>query len=177
MKKKDSKEFVKVFSSMITKSSRPKKFWVDKGTDIAGALKKFCAAEGIQVYSTTGETRAAFAERKIRSLKNILYRYMEEYGYKYIHKPPQYITTLNSGRNNSIGMKPNIVKNCNFTSFLYSKTLREYKKPTFEIGERVRTSKHDSPFCKGYKPQFTREVFETVAIVTKKTPTYTVKKE
>ena len=28
------------------------------------------------------ETKAAFAERTTRSLKNILYRYMEENGYK-----------------------------------------------------------------------------------------------
>ena len=29
----------------------------------------------------------------------------------------------------------------------------------------------------GYKPQFTREVFETVAIATRKPPTYTIKDE
>ena len=34
------------------------------------------------------ETKAAFAERTIRSLKKILYRYMEDYGYKYIYKEP-----------------------------------------------------------------------------------------
>ena len=31
------------------------------------------------------ETEAAFAERTIRSLKKILYRYMEDNRYKYIH--------------------------------------------------------------------------------------------
>ena len=94
MKTKDSQETVKAFSSMITKKIRPKKIWVDKGTEIAGAFKKFCAAEGIQNCSTMSETKAAFAERTIRSLKNILYRYMEDFGYKYIHKLPQIITTL-----------------------------------------------------------------------------------
>ena len=70
MKTKTSHENVKTFSSMIAKSNRPKKIWVDKG-EFAGAFKKFCAAEGIQVYSTMSETKAAFAERTIRSLKNI----------------------------------------------------------------------------------------------------------
>ena len=79
MKTKDSQETVKVFSSMITKTNRPKKIWVDKGTEFGGAFKKFCAAEGIQVYSTMSETKAAFAERTIRSLKNILYRYLEDF--------------------------------------------------------------------------------------------------
>ena len=76
MKTKDSQETVKAFLSTITIRNRPKKIWVDKGTEFAGAFKKFCTAEGIQVYSTRSETKAAFAERTIRSLKNILYRYM-----------------------------------------------------------------------------------------------------
>ena len=131
MKTKDSQETVKASSSMITKKNRPKKIWVDKGTEFAGAFKKFCAAEGIQIYSTMSETKAAFAERTTRSLKNLLYRYMEDFGYKYIHKLPQFITTLNSRRNSSIDMRPNTLKNCDFMSILYSKPFREFKKPTF----------------------------------------------
>ena len=117
MKPKDSQETVKAFSSTITKRNRPKKIWVDKGTEFAGAFKKFCTAERIQVYSTMSETKAAFAELTKRSLKNILYRYMEDFGYKHIHKLPQFITTLNSRRNSSINMRPNIVKNCDFMLF------------------------------------------------------------
>ena len=177
MKTKDSQETVKAFSSMITKRNRPTKIWVDKGTEFAGAPKKFCTAEGIQVYSTMSETKAAFAESTIRSLKNILYRYMEDFGYKYIHKLPQFLITLNSRRNSSIDMRPNTVKNCDFMSILYSKHLREFKKPTFKIGDRVRISKYDLPFRKGYKPQFTREVCEIVANATRKPPTYTINDE
>ena len=102
---------------------------------------------------------------------------MEDYGYKYIDKLPQFIATLNFRRNSSIDMRPNTVKNCDFMSILYSKPLREFKKPTFKIGNRVRISKYYLPFRKGYKPQFTREVFEIVAIATKKPPTYTIKDE
>ena len=177
MKTKDSHETVKAFSSMITKKNRPKKKWVDKGTEFAGAFKKFCAAEGIQVYSTMSETKAAFAERTRRSLKNIFYRYMEDYGYKYIHKLPQFITTLNSRRNSSIDMRPNTVKNCDFMSIIYSKPLREFKKPTLKVGHRVRISKYDLPFRKSYKPQFTKEVFDNVGIATKTPPSNTIKDE
>ena len=120
---------------MITKRNRPKKIWVDKGTDIGRAFKTFCTAEGIQVYSTMSETKAACVERKIQSLKSIVYRYMENFVYKFIHKLPQFITTLNSRRNCSIDMRPNTVKNCDFMSILYNKPLREFKKPTFKIGD------------------------------------------
>ena len=67
MKTKDSQETIKAFPSIITKKNRPKKIWVDKGTEFNGAFKRFCAAEGIQVYSTMSDTKAAFAERTIRS--------------------------------------------------------------------------------------------------------------
>ena len=60
-------------------------------------------------------------------------------------------------------------------SILYSKRLREIKKPTFKFGDIVRISKYDLPLREGYKPQFTREVFEIVAIATRKLPTYTIK--
>ena len=62
-------------------------------------------------------------------------------------------------------------------SILYSKSSREYKKPTFKTGDRVRISKYDLPCRKSYKLQFTRVVFENVAIETKKSPTYTIKHE
>ena len=71
MKTKDSKETVKTFSKMITRKNRPKKIWVDQGTEFAGKLKKFCSAEAIEIYSTMSETKAAFAERTIRSLKKL----------------------------------------------------------------------------------------------------------
>ena len=102
---------------------------------------------------------------------------MEDFGYKYIHKLPQFIITLNSRRNSSIDLRPNTVKNCDFMSILHSRPLREFKKPTFKINDRVRNSKYDLPFRKGYKPQFTLKVFEIVTIATRKPPTYTIKEE
>ena len=48
------------------------------------------------------ETKAVFAKRTIRSLKNILYRHMEDYGYKYNHKLPPFVATMNSRNNRSM---------------------------------------------------------------------------
>ena len=127
------------------------------------------------IYSTMSETKAAYAERTKRSLKKILYLYMEDNGYKYIHKLIQFVTTLNSRRHYSIDLIPENVKNSDFLSILCSKSLREFRKPKFKIGDRVRISKYDLPFRKGYKPQFTQEVFEFVAISSRKPPTYTIK--
>ena len=124
MKTKDSKQTARAFLTMITKKHRPKNIWVDKATKFAGDFKKVCKAEGMQIYSTMSETKAAFNERTIQSLKNILYRYMEDNGYKYIHKLTQFVTTLNSPTICSIDLIPKNVKNADFLSILYSKPLR-----------------------------------------------------
>ena len=46
-----------------------------------------------------------------------------------------------------------------------------------EIGDRVLISLNHLLFWRGYKPQFTQEVFEIVAFPSKKSPTYTKKDE
>ena len=116
MKTRDSKETVKTFSKIITEKNRQSKVWIDQKTEIAAEFKKFYSAEGIQIYSTRKETKAAFAERTIHSLKNILYRYIDDYGYKYIHKVPQFIATMNSRNNRSVDIEPNREKNSDFMS-------------------------------------------------------------
>ena len=73
------------------------------------------------------ETKAAVAERTIQPLKNILYHYMEDNGYKYAQKLTQFVTTLNTRRNSSTDLTPKNVKNSDFQSILYSKQLRGYK--------------------------------------------------
>ena len=163
-KTKDFKETVRAFLTMITKKNRAKRIRVDKGTDSAGEFKKLGKAEGIQSYSTRNETKAAFAERTIRSLKNKLNRYMEDKGDKYIHQMTQFVTTLNSQRSCSINLIPKKVRNSDFMSILYTKPQREFRKPNFEIRDRIPISKYDLPFRKFYKPHFTKAVFGNVAI-------------
>ena len=70
------------------------------------------------------ETKPAFAERTIGALKKILQRLLGEYGYKYFHKISQSVTTLNSRKKCSIDLIPKNVKNSDFLSILYSKTMR-----------------------------------------------------
>ena len=94
-KQKILKKLWKPFHPWLQKESTKKDLGL-QGDRICWSIQKFCASEWIQVYSTMSETKAAFAERTIRSLKNNLYRCMEDYGYKYIHKLPQIITTLKS---------------------------------------------------------------------------------
>ena len=122
---------------------------------ICWTVKKFCSTEGMKVYSTMSETTAAFAERTTPSFNSFLYRYMEDYGYKYFHKLPHFIVTMNSRNNRSINMKPNDIMNSDFMSIIYSKPLRENENLKFGLEERVRNSEYDLPFRKCYRPHHT----------------------
>ena len=86
MKTKDSKEMVRAILTMIKKTIQPTKIRIDKGTEFAREFKKVCKAEGLENYYTMSSTKAGFAECTVRSIKNTIYRYMEDYGYKHIHK-------------------------------------------------------------------------------------------
>ena len=102
MKKKIPRKLFVHFWLWLQKKNPPKKSWVDRGTELAGECKKVCKTEGIQSYSTMSETKAAFAERTIQSLKKTLYCYMEDNAYNYVRKLTQFVTTLNSRTNCSL---------------------------------------------------------------------------
>ena len=79
----------------ISRKNTPEYLWVDKGTEYGRTFNKFCKEKNIEVYSTMSETKAAFAEKAIQSLKHIIYRYIEDHGEKFIHKLPQFVSTMN----------------------------------------------------------------------------------
>ena len=97
---------------------------------------------------------------------------MEENGDKYVHKMDSFVNTMNTRVNRSIGKSPKNVKNSDFLSIFYKNPIIEYKKPRFQIGDKVRIFKYDIPFRKDYKSQFTSEIFDIVKIATLKPPTY-----
>ena len=126
------------FWPWLQKRIDPRKFGSSKGQNLLEISKKVCKAEDIQTYSKMSECKAAFTERTIGSRKKILYRYMQKYGYKYIHNLSQLVTTLSSRRNSSRDLIPKNIKTCDILSSLYSKPVRKIRKPKFKIGERVR---------------------------------------
>ena len=66
----------------------------------------------IEVYTTMSESKAAFAERAIQSLKHIIYRYIEDHFKKFVPKLQQFFSTLNC--------------RYHFLSFSYNKLFMKY---------------------------------------------------
>ena len=84
------------------------------------------------------------------------------------------VKTISSRTNRSTGIPPELVKNENFLQVLYSnRSLPKKRKPKFTIGDKVRLAFDDFSFRKGYKAQFTDEVFRVQKLATSQpVPTY-----
>ena len=175
LKNKGAEECATAFAKMIRKK-QPEKVWSDKGTEFKGAFKKLCEKLAIATYTTQSETKSAFAERNIRSLKSVIYKYLEDkWTWIYIDKLPAFVNTINSRVNRVTKLAPNKVykkhdpilislANEQSTSFL--------RLPKLRIGDFVRIAKPDLPFRKGYKQNFTDEVFTVEKVNTLNPPTY-----
>lgn len=176
MKSKDANEAKAAFLRMV-KFTQPKRIWTDQGKEFEGDFKSFCKIIDVKIYHTHSETKAAYAERAIRSLKNIIYRFIEDTGSdKYVHKLQDFAKTMNSRTNRSIGKPPNKVKNDDVLDLLYKNTKPKQRGKRLCVGDFVRISKENIPFRKGYKPQFTDEVFKVVGFSTiKPVITYKIK--
>ena len=71
-----------------------------------------------------------------------------------------FVDVINSRINRSIGLAPKNVINADFLTVMYKRmNLRKNKKPNFKVGDKVRLVLEEHNFQKGYKPNYTHEIF------------------
>ena len=176
MRSKSAEATAKTFARMIKK--KPQKVWSDKGTEFRGAFERFCQSNEITTYSTHSEAKSAFAERNIRSLKNIMYKHLEnKWSYQYMNELQSFVQTINSRVNRMTGLAPNKISKRHVPKLISLQAEQSRKlvwKPRYKIGNRVRIAKEDLPFEKGYRQNFTDEVFRVTNIATLNPPTYSL---
>ena len=124
-------------------------------------MANFCEDVGVKYYHTYSETEVAFGERAIRTLKNLIYRYLEENDtLTYIKELQMFVDAINSRINRNIGLAPKDVVNADFLTVMYKRMkLRKNTKPKFQVGDKVRLALAEGNFQKGYKPHYTHEIF------------------
>ena len=129
-----------------------------------------------KTYTTESEKKSAFAERNIRSLKSLIYKYFEDkWTYPYIDKLQVFVNTINSRTNRVIKLAPKKVTKKDvprLISLRAEQSLKLVRRPKLYVGDFVRIAKIDIPFRKGYKQSFTDEVFEIFDIRTRNPPTF-----
>ncbi len=101
----------------------------------------------------------------------------DKWTYSYLKDLPLFVRTLNTRVNRTTKIAPYKVTKKD-EPYLVTLTLNKsdvVKKPKLSIGDFVRISKEDIPFRKGYRQQFTDEIFEILDIATTNPVTYRLK--
>ena len=121
------------------------------------------------------EIKSAFTECAIQSLKKnyiVKLEIMDTGTFTNGHRS-QSVTCLSSRKKCSIDLIPKSAKGSDVLSILYGKSYDKKYNPNMKL-ETVHTLKYDLSFRKGYKPQFTQEMFDIFALPSGKPRTYTV---
>ena len=112
-----SKETVRASLTMITKKKSTQKIGLTKEHNMLQSLKNYAKLKQYKFTLQGVRLRLHLLNVQYDTWKKILYRYMEDNGYKSIHKMTQYVTTLNSRRNCLVDLIPKNVNNSDFCPF------------------------------------------------------------
>ena len=163
---------------ILIMNKQPKKVWVDAGTDFKGSFSNLCKKKDIEVYKTFSEKKSAFAERNIRSLKNLIYKYLEDkWTYSYINQLQSFVQTINSRVNRVTKLAPNKVTKKNvpyLISLIFNTSAKIVRRSKFCVGDFCAKNQKRIFFRKGYKQTFTNKVFESYDVPTTNPPTYSL---
>ena len=148
----------------------PRTLRSDNGTEFKNRwFKQFMKKEGIYAYTTKNEMKANFAERVIRTLKGMLYRYfLHRQTYRYMHIIQEMVYNYNHRVHSTLmGYAPaQINKNVEAKvwkhMYIDKMKLPKKRKRTFRfnIGQHVRISHLKYAFQRDYHIKWTQEVFK-----------------
>lgn len=169
------------FEYLFTNQARkPVKLMSDKGTEFNNSIvKTYLENLGIHYYTSQNpDTKAAVAERVIRTIKTKLYRFFtHEKTWRYLEVLPKIVSAYNESKHRSIGMAPIDVNEQNVEKVrnkLYPYKLLKKANFKFKLGETVRLAKGKAQFGKGYNQHWTEEIFNISSQLDTEPPTYNV---
>ena len=152
----------------------------DMGREFNNSLvKTYLKDQGVNLFFATNNSKAAMAERVIRTLRGRLFRYFQKNRtYRYLDILPQLVSNYNSTPHRSLNdIAPKDVDKDNEAdvwAFMYLKGKRRPKSKKissikrkkrniiykFKLNQLVRLSHLKHVFHRGYQQQFTGEIFK-----------------
>ena len=158
-----AKNLDSIFSSMPQK---PNRFASDRGTEFSpthpSIFKILVEKYGMLIFKLGGDHKASMAERFIRTLKTRIERYFtESKSLRWVDILQDLSEAINNSINRSIGMAPNEVNDGNRKK-VFNKLYGQKSLPPicrYAAGDRVRIPVKKSVFDKGYKANWTDEIF------------------
>ena len=153
----------------------PKRVQADEGGEFFNnAFIKYMNEHKIEFFATKSVHKASIVERFNKTLKNIMWRFMDQKRDKNWHKYYLYFThNYNHSRHSTIKMRPVDVSKKNEKEVfenLYGDWTGKIVPPKFRIGDKVRVSRYKSTFAKGYEMSFHTEIY-TIYKVFRGSPT------
>ena len=146
----------------------------DSGTEFTNKnFLKFCSDNSIKCFRSYTSIHAPYVERFNRTIKNIIYAYMDgNKTERFIDSLSNIIATYNVRYHRMIGMSPTqaeMKQNHAKVRFNMEKYYNKFKKrkPNYAVGQTVRISNFPSKFQRGYEIQNKNEVFVIHSINTK----------
>jgi len=167
---KTEKQVLKAFQNVVAQGKIPKRLRTDKGSEFNNQwMKKWCKENNVHYFTTQNETKANYAERVIKTLKTMMYRYFTKYIDKLKDFVKNYNATPHSSLNSIAPQNVNESNKVNLFAYMYlreKKTKKSFpvkKRKTrfkFKIGSLVRISHLKQPFTRAYQQQWSSEIFK-----------------
>lgn len=189
IKNKHHQSIADGLKSVFQRGRKPNTLRTDKGSEFKNRwVQTFLKKEQINVIYTQNETKANYAERVIRTMKNLMYRYfMKNRTYRFVNVLQDLVKSYNNRPHRSLGGNaPTNVNQQNadeirLAAYLSLKTkaeltkkdhiqpkdsgkrkLQKRVKPFFKlkIGDNVRISQLKHPFQRDYQQKWSEEFFK-----------------
>lgn len=186
LKTKTGPETLLNFQSILKQANKkPETILVDRGAEFANqGFQNYCRLQGIKLINNYTSVHAPIAERFIRSLKQIVSKYLTANNSKrYIDQLQNLVKTYNVRKHRSIQMspyqaeKPSSALSVRTALSKYRQNIKR-KLPKLGIGQRVRIAYSKNKFSRGHDQKSSNEIFTIYAIKTKlPIPMYYLKDE
>ena len=187
LKNKQHQNIIDDLKSVFQTGRKPNSLRTDKGSEFKNRwVKTFLKKEGVHTIYTQNETKANYAERVIRTMKNIMYRYfIKNRTYRYVDVLSDLVTGYNQRPHRSLGEHaPATVNEKNadeirLVAYLSTKKkipklhANKPEKPNelrrrirnkrifkYKIGDDVRISQLKHTFQRDYQQKWTEEYFK-----------------
>ena len=158
-----AKNLDSIISSMPFK---PNRFASDRGTEFSPShpsiFKVLVEKYGMLIFKLGGAHKASMAERFIRTLKTRIERYFtESKNFRWVDVLQDLSKAINNSVNRSIGIAPNDVTDENREGIFQKLYGRKSLPPIcrFQKGDVVRLPTRKNVFDKGYKANWTDQLF------------------
>ena len=184
LKTKHPDTVASAFETILLKSDRkPWRLCTDRGFEFMGKpFKDFMKAEDINHFAANNpDIKASIAERYIRTLKTRIWKYFTQKGtYRYLDVLPKIVSAINNSYHRSIKCRPVDVTSENsrevwrqlYGDFRSRKAVPKFR---FGVGDNVRISREKHKLEKGYRPNFSKEIFEITEQLNRRPIAYRLK--